>query len=435
MPYPLTPPPASDYGAFTTPRMLQRWLDVNPIGKLTRTQGFITLPAFSVAVTWNGYSDIVASFNFEGPNNFTLYGFNVEPTPTPNYCLCISWRTNGVMNRYSLWRGAGEVFYFPVTMYSGQKIGKNFRLEIWSTNSTPAVCVTPIVIYTSVLGGVDYRWGVDFTLVSNDPINTSFGCPIVIPSLVPPIGTFVDFIGAFGTGAQWKPAIDTFQSGSYIHSANTVSTNDPNIANQAYVYGLGTLSNPYTPNPSVFSAEYVVGLLINTSTFSEGEGVLATYQDTNPTGTDCGLKLHTADAGYGESTGYIQTYKTATSLATSPLLQSNTWYVVLFGYFYTLGLSFGHAIPLSTTVIPTFAGYNFTTITAPSLFNNMNSISNSYTYQGSGAFSSQLNYAEILGVAYSSGIEQAIINYFFTKYKYAFQFPITFPAGAISTTN
>ena len=124
MPYPVTPPPSNDYGAFTTPRQLQRWLDVNPIGKLTRTQGYITLPAFSTAVNWLGYSDIVASFNFEGPNNFTLYGFNVEPVVIPNYCLCISWRVQGVMYRYSLWRGVGEVFYFSCLPYTGQKIGE-----------------------------------------------------------------------------------------------------------------------------------------------------------------------------------------------------------------------------------------------------------------------------------------------------------------------
>ena len=72
--YPLVPPPLSDTGAWAIPRTLQRWLDVNPITHLTRTQGYITLPAFNVNVNWLGYSDIVAAFNFEGPNNSTIYG-------------------------------------------------------------------------------------------------------------------------------------------------------------------------------------------------------------------------------------------------------------------------------------------------------------------------------------------------------------------------
>lgn len=176
MPFPLTPPPASDSGAFTIPRNLQRWLDVNPIGPLTRTQAYVTLPAFSQAVTWLGYSDIVIAFNYEGPNNFTLTGFNIEPFPAPNYCLCIMWKDQyGNVNRYSLWRGVGEVIYAQIPAYSGQKIAKNFRFEIWSTNSSPAVQATAINIYTSVLGGVDYRYGIDFSLISADAACTVFG--------------------------------------------------------------------------------------------------------------------------------------------------------------------------------------------------------------------------------------------------------------------
>lgn len=176
MSYPLVPPPASDTGAWSIPRTLQRWLDVNPATCLTRTQAFITLPAFNVAVNWLGYSDIIAAFNYEGPNNFSLTGFNVEPTPMPNYMLCIMWidENNGV-HRYSLWRNVGEVIYFNLPVYSGQKIGKNFRFEIWSTNSSPAIQGAPVQVYTSVLGKSDYRWSSDFTLVSADIINTQFG--------------------------------------------------------------------------------------------------------------------------------------------------------------------------------------------------------------------------------------------------------------------
>jgi hypothetical protein len=133
--YPLVPPPLSDTGAWSIPRTLQRWLDVNPITHLTRTQGYITLPAFNVNVNWLGYSDIVAAFNFEGPNNFSLSGFNIEPSPMPNYLLCIMWRdSKGNVKRYKLWSGVGEVLYFPIQAYSGQKIAKNFRFEVWSVS-------------------------------------------------------------------------------------------------------------------------------------------------------------------------------------------------------------------------------------------------------------------------------------------------------------
>jgi len=87
MAQPLVPPPANDTGALTYPRQLQRWLDPNPVTKLDRVGTFLTLPSFSVTVNWLGYSDIVAAFNFEAPNNFSLKNVrmnNAAVTP-PNY--------------------------------------------------------------------------------------------------------------------------------------------------------------------------------------------------------------------------------------------------------------------------------------------------------------------------------------------------------------
>lgn len=157
MPFPLTPPPASDIGAWTIPRMLQRWLDVNPIGKLTRTETFVTLPAFSVNAEWLGYSDIVAAFDYEGPNNFSFKGFNVEPSPAPNYLLCVMWKdSSNVTHRYKLWSGVGEVLLFDIPVYDGQKIAKNFRLEVWSTG----VYVPPTPFVFTPVTGVELAPGV-----------------------------------------------------------------------------------------------------------------------------------------------------------------------------------------------------------------------------------------------------------------------------------
>lgn len=71
MPQPSSPPYAA--GAITIPRQLNRWLDVNTQnGPLTRARYFIVLPAFTVTGTWIGVSDIVAAFNFEATNNFSI---------------------------------------------------------------------------------------------------------------------------------------------------------------------------------------------------------------------------------------------------------------------------------------------------------------------------------------------------------------------------
>ena len=148
MPEFLHPPYAP--GAILQPRQLNRWLDINAQnGPLDRSRYYITLPAFSTVVNWLGYSDIVASFNFEAPNSFSLKWLNigdpttgvVSPIPfNPNYLLAIMWRDSyGKVYRYALWKNVGEILYFNIPLYTGQRIAKNFRLEIWSTKSTPAL--------------------------------------------------------------------------------------------------------------------------------------------------------------------------------------------------------------------------------------------------------------------------------------------------------
>lgn len=170
------PPYAS--GALTIPRQLERWLDINPQnGPLRRTETFITIPAFNVPYTWLGYSDIVVSFNFEAPNNFSLKSIS-GIINNPNFYLCISYRVGNIVTRYALWQNVGEVLFFsPPPLYIGQPIKKNFRLEVWSTSQgSPAVSSSDSLLYTSVKGNIDYRFGSDSNLTNNLLINTSFEC-------------------------------------------------------------------------------------------------------------------------------------------------------------------------------------------------------------------------------------------------------------------
>lgn len=230
MPVPNSPPFVST--AIIQPRQLNRWLDINPQGgPLGRTQTFITLPAFNVAYVWKGYSEIVAAFNFEGPNNFSLTGLQSELPVSPNYLLCIMWSDSHLnVYRYSLWRGVGEVIYFNITPYTGQKIGKNFRFEVWSTaTGNSSINSANINFYTSVLGIYDYRFGNDAALVGNDGIVTNFQCITNIPAspiisatdqfkpsgIVQFGGAYVEWIPSNGTGSVAEitsvPTINTIQ--------------------------------------------------------------------------------------------------------------------------------------------------------------------------------------------------------------------------------
>jgi len=174
---PVQPSPPYLSTAIIWPRQLNRWLDINAQnGPLQRTKTYITLPAFSYEEAWLGYSNLVAAFNFEGPNNFSLTSTQLELPTNPNYLLCVMWiDKKGLTHRYSIWNNVGEVMYIPYSLYTGQLIGKNFRFEIWSVaSSTTQNQTASINFYTSKLGIQDYRWGVDSVLVSADNPCTNF---------------------------------------------------------------------------------------------------------------------------------------------------------------------------------------------------------------------------------------------------------------------
>jgi hypothetical protein len=283
MSYPLVPPPLNDTGAWQIPRTLQRWLDINPITHLTRTQAYITLPAFNVNVNWLGYSDIVASFNYEGPNNFSLIGFNIEPSSTPNYLLCIMWKdSKDNVNRYKLWSGVGEILYFNIPVYAGQKIGKNFRLEIWSTNNTPAIQTNNIQVYTSVLGKQDYRWGTDFTLVSTDGLGTNFG-NINTPPIPPSIN------GLFGYD-QSTGVYVTDNIYPWNDRFNGLNLDSTAIHEGPLSIGYGTTQTPYyfQYNEGIYlsgiNIQPAYHIILSTQIYNvagNGQEVILTYSGTN----------------------------------------------------------------------------------------------------------------------------------------------------------
>lgn len=168
MPEQTHPPYVS--GALTTPRFLCRWLDINPQnGPLSRTQKFIQVLPFNINHVWNGYSEIVGEYHFIAPNNFSLKQSNLAnliPSGT-NYTLCVSYVVSeGVVARYSLVRGEGDFFYFILPEYNGQFIAKNFVIEIWNTNQVTCSESGSPLIYTSVRGDLDYRYGVDSALAT-----------------------------------------------------------------------------------------------------------------------------------------------------------------------------------------------------------------------------------------------------------------------------
>ena len=199
----------------TQPRQLVRWLDVNSQnGPLGRCQTYITIPAFNVANTWNGYSDIVCAFNYTAPNNFSfaqVAGF-VVPENLP-FLLCVSY-VDSMDNvvRYTLNSNKNAVMFFDTVPYTNQVILKNFRIEVWSCNAT-AVMVNPVTLYTSVMQNVDTRLGVDSALVGLNRVDVMFsenispaGNPLSPAQNDLGMGDYTDYLGV-GRAGDFGPLL------------------------------------------------------------------------------------------------------------------------------------------------------------------------------------------------------------------------------------
>jgi hypothetical protein len=254
--------------------MLQKWLDVNPVTKLTRTSTYITLPAFvQGSNTWNGYSDIVESFNFEGPNNMSLTGITGAVPTNPNYTLCVSYQINGVVTRYLIWLANGSNMNQNLAQYTNQRLLKNFRLEIWNTNQGIASQSGSINFYTSVLGLYDYRWATDGVLVNPDSPSTnfnanSFSAYAADPPLTNLVGWFNADDLAAGTVATWKSktvqgvlghdVLNAYGTQPVTCIANDPDFNGHNSVQNGPLAGQGGLGSPYPFDPAslLFNSQF-----------------------------------------------------------------------------------------------------------------------------------------------------------------------------------
>lgn len=425
MPQLISPPYAA--GAISIPRTLIRWLDVNyQNGPLTRTATYITLPAFSVNINWLGYSDIVAAFNFEGPNNFSFAGGNMQPTaPIPNYVLCVMWKdTNNVTHRYAMWKGVGETIYGTIPLYTGQVIMKNFRFEIWSTDVAICGQATPINFYTSVAGQIDYRYGVDSQLVASDPVVTNFSATqTYVPTILPVTNLWSQWIASSGI-ANLTWAVKQSPSGvQYLNAGNagnlTVAT-DSGINNNLCVTNPNTLlaSRP-TENMTAISIGFAV---VKPISFTSGYCWFAfgTYS-TNFAGSFCRVTT-TATPGQlaidGNNLGGV-------------VMSAGQWYVICFIMDFTNEVVGGYVVALTNPIVePSFNLISDTNASQPSVItvgaNALGVITENFYLAELDIFNTSLNPMQ----------RAAILNYYTNNYgPYPFSLPLTFPPNSTPQPN
>ena len=239
--------PPYEAGSIVTPRQLNRWLDINPQnGALTKVSTTVTLPTFNVASSWNGYSDIVAAFNFEAPNNISLKD-GVHPA-NPNFVLCVSYRIGSAVTRYIVWDAVGSKMNQIITQYTGQPLLKNFRFEIWNTSQGAVSSASEITFTTSKMGSVDYRYGNDVALTKDKGEVDIFTTGLTVPDPIPNSASVTNC--AFNYNATQNVVVASNLVNSWTDVVNAVVlTRDANPVHYnnvhpKYVYGqLGSLFN------------------------------------------------------------------------------------------------------------------------------------------------------------------------------------------------
>ncbi len=382
MPAPSNPPPADEAGAIVQPRTLNRWLDINPVHQLTRTETFLTVPVFSVDTTWLGYSQLVAAFNFAGSNNYTLKSFSA--VVNPNYCLCIMWEdANRVTHRYALWWDVGEVFYFDCPLYTGQLIKKNFRFEIWSVEDSAVVSQsTALTFYTSVRGNKDYMWADDSALSLPSAVITNFA------------------------------------------ELNTISPLPNDVNNLMLQHFISTVG--VTPNVS-WQSQNDVTLLTSADVFEEYVNNLyhTVFSDIDPaTGATSGNQNFVFMAIWVDgSVGDIVVYDgkpTVSVNGNSITVDGVTIALAGVNKLYFLFVATGIQFTVVDALTGGQAGGALTVSTTPSanlslLGGNNNGILEMVSYYNSGSF-------------------QTVVSYFFAKYG-GFTLPLTFPADSVPQLN
>ncbi len=400
MPQQSSPPYA--WAAQQYPRQLDQWDDINnQNGKLQRTKTFITLNPFNINVTWLGFSDIVAAWNFEASNNFSLKPYTA--IASTNYVLCISFRIGFGLIRYKLWDAAGSVLPYNTKQYNGQPILKNFRLEVWSTNQGNACETVGMQFFTSVLGSLDYRYGYDGPLQVDDGLITNFACNTTVGGTPVSNGVLSWYTAQNGLGSgYWSPSYGNAFSSLYPGGSafNTNSTNTlkaHTYANSAA--GIG-------PNSGAGGNLFDIWLL---------------YQFV---GDDTIMTLTT-----GSGTCILSTVNGVLQIdgnTTGQSLVVGQWYVL---EWWQLGNNNGCFVwPLTSAPQPT----------------SYNSQCAGNSRYGCTSFSlgttQQVNIAELIMVEGVSvdptlPIQKQILSYLVNTYFYNYLLPLTFPSNAVSANN
>lgn len=114
-----------------------------PIIDVNRT--LLQIPAFAIsAPAWAGYSVLVGEFPISNGTRALALATPIDALHS-SFVLAVRWvNTSGVAQRFVLWADPNAVLFYDI--YSGQTIGTNATLEVWSNSISAGVCTLPVSI-------------------------------------------------------------------------------------------------------------------------------------------------------------------------------------------------------------------------------------------------------------------------------------------------
>lgn len=107
----------------------------------------MTLPAFTLATpTWLGASQRLSEYAVGNTDYYFSFKTPIRKFGI-NFIPAIRWKLDNKLYRFKLWDDSLAVLYFPV--YSGEKIGLNAVMEIWSINTVAAPSLSAAKVFSS----------------------------------------------------------------------------------------------------------------------------------------------------------------------------------------------------------------------------------------------------------------------------------------------
>ncbi len=329
----------------------------------------------------------------------------------PNYIACLMWKDqHGRTYRYALWSDVGETRPLGFPLYTGQLIKKNFRIEIWSIDGQNITETVGDNLITSVLQGIDYRYGNDGPLSGESGQITEFSCHTSTTDNYP-----VD-IQQIAIGARWVGT--NLTQGQLWHSVEgldrTMSGINPIVDNTLATNPVGNFTENNSkialfvanPQASPFHMWHIIKFI------SAVDGYIYNF-----TGDGQFVAISP-----GPSNNVTLTMEDGNTTDV-PL---NEWIILEVGYGATIGTSFIRYFSLTALQSYTSPSGQATT-TVPVVQNGV-----SYSNFNSVYYIAEIN---IFNAYLDPTLGQELLTYFYNKYAFYFALPLTFPANSTPAPN